>query len=180
MAQMPRAFRASSDSGAGFLSHLMSNGGDNVQGSRPISEISINGENPSSSSDDARVLFSKLKRYPALRKSLASVNLARSYKYGSKPFGQKKWYKDDFDVVTGLRSNEARRKFRFGLKTNIEFLIQLDLENLKECLTKAGFPLESTLPENSPKILSNGSFLDLMRKANQKNFNEFCKIFNRV
>ena len=111
---------------------------------------------------------------------MASVNLARSYKYGSKPFGQKKWYKDDFDVVSGLRSNEARRKFRFGLKTNIEFLIQLDLENLKECLTKAGFPLESTLPENSHKILSNGSFLDLMRKANQKNFNEFCKIFNRV
>ena len=90
MAQMSRALRAGSDSGTGFLSHLMNNGGDSFQGSRPSSKISINGENPFPSSDDARVLFSKLKRYPSLRKSLASVNLARSCKFGSKPFGQKK------------------------------------------------------------------------------------------
>ena len=44
-----------------------------------------------------RILFNELKSFPNLRKSLASVNLAKSYEYGSKTFGKKSWYREDFD-----------------------------------------------------------------------------------
>ena len=36
-----------------------------------------------------RILFNELKSFPHVRKSLASVNLAKSYEYGSKTFGNK-------------------------------------------------------------------------------------------
>ena len=32
-----------------------------------------------------------------------------------------------FKVFKGLQSNADRRKFRFGLKSNIDFLMQLDI-----------------------------------------------------
>ena len=44
---------------------------------------------------------------------------------------KKKWYTEDFDISRGLKNNKSRRQFRFGLKSNVEFLVQLDLENLR-------------------------------------------------
>ena len=81
-----------------------------------------------------RILFKTLKKFPHFRKSLPSINSAHAFKYGSRSYGKKRWYTETFDVVTGLKSNADRRKFRFGLKSNVDFLIQLDLESLKACL----------------------------------------------
>ena len=76
-----------------------------------------------SDNDNGELLFDKLRKNPHLRKSLRAVNNARTFKYGSRAFGKKKWYKENFDIQEGLQSNEDRRKFRFGLKSNIDFLI---------------------------------------------------------
>ena len=76
-----------------------------------------------------RILYSKLQKFPHLRQALSSVNAARAFKYGLRVFGQKRWYTEDFDISKGLKTNDNRRQFRFGLKSNVEFLIQLDLEN---------------------------------------------------
>ena len=51
-----------------------------------------------------RIMISKLTKYPPLRRSLASINTARSYKYGPRAFGKNTWYSENFDVVKGLRS----------------------------------------------------------------------------
>ena len=59
-----------------------------------------------------RILFNELKSFPNLRKTLASVHLAKSYDYGSKTFGKKSWYREDFDVGRTLRNNQDRRAFR--------------------------------------------------------------------
>ena len=43
------------------------------------------------------------------------------------------------DTKARLKNNTDRRKFRFGLKSNVDFLIQLDLESLKTCLLDKTF-----------------------------------------
>ena len=127
-----------------------------------------------------RLLFNELKSFPNLRKSLASVNLAKSYEYGSKTFGKKSWYREDFDVGRTLRENQDRRAFRFGLKSNVDFLIQLDLENLRACLLEKK-TLSTHIPSSElhPKI-PDGSFFSLMKTMDNTKFGRFCSIFNRL
>ena len=60
-----------------------------------------------SDNDDGEFLFNKLRKSPHLRKSLSAVNKARAFKYGYRSFGHKKWYKENFDIKEGLRSNEG-------------------------------------------------------------------------
>ena len=92
-----------------------------------------------SDNDGGEFLFNKLQKNPHLRKSLSAVNKARAFNYGSRAFGNKKWYKENFDTQEGLKSNKERRQFRFGLKSNVDFLIQLDLWNLKALLQNNTF-----------------------------------------
>ena len=124
------------------------------------------------------LFFSTLKLYPKLRQSLPSINSARAYKYGSRAFGQKSWYSESFDIAKGLKTNADRRKFRFGLKSNVDFLIQLDIESLKICLNENSFSPCNQPP--SPDNLSDGSFLSTMRLLDPNRFSKFCTIFNRI
>ena len=133
-----------------------------------------------SSAEIGRVLYSKLQKYPHLRQALSSVNAARAFKYGSRAYGQKKWYTEDFNISRGLRTNKSRRQFRFGLKSNVEFLIQLDLENLRSCILNPSFELNQNTPTSSVPLLSDGSFLDLMQKMNTIRCKKFCNIMNRL
>lgn len=132
-------------------------------------------------SDEAkgRLMLEKLTKYPHLRKSLNSLNIARAYKYGAKSFGKMSWYTENFHIGRGLKSNVERRKFRFGLKSNIDFLLQLDLANLKTCLLDKSQDNHFPQP-TSTSSLSDGSFLNLMQKMNLTKSQEFCKIFNRL
>ena len=123
------------------------------------------------------LFFSTLKLHPKLRQSLPSINSARAFKYGSRAFGQKSWYSENFDIAKGLKTNADRRKFRFGLKSNVDFLIQLDIESLKICLNENSFS-PGYLPP--PDNLSDGSFLSTMRLLDPSRFNKFCTIFNRI
>ena len=126
-----------------------------------------------------QILFKTLIKFPTLRKSLPSINSARAFKYGSRSFGKKRWYRETFDVVSGLKSNADRRKFRFGLKSNVDFLIQLDLESLKTCLLDKSFePRTSATSGTNP--LSDGSFLDTMRQMDYTRFKKFCTLLNRI
>ena len=56
-----------------------------------------------------RILFLNLKKNPKFRKSLPSLNAARASKYGSRSFGQKSWYKENFDIHARLKSNTNHR-----------------------------------------------------------------------
>ena len=127
-----------------------------------------------------RILFLNLKKNPKFRQSLPSLNTARAFKYGSRSFGKKSWYKENFDINARLRNNNDRRKFRFGLKSNVDFLIQLDMESLKSCLLENSFnpPIKSA--HGNTQSLSNGSFLDTMRKMDYTRFQNFCSILNRI
>ena len=81
-----------------------------------------------------RILFTTVKKQPRYRHSLPSINAARAFKYGSRSLGRKQWYTEDFNVIRGLKSSDELRTFRYVLKSNVDLLIQLDLETLKTCL----------------------------------------------
>ena len=50
------------------------------------------------------LFFSSLKLYPKLRRSLPSINSARTYKCGSRAFGQKSWYNENLNITKGLKN----------------------------------------------------------------------------
>ena len=137
-------------------------------------------DNPHPDTYDGQCVYAKLQKNPNLRKSLASLNTARAYLYGSRAFGLKSWYKESFDVFRGLRSNAERRKFRFGLKSNIDFLIQLDVQNLKTCLLDKNFEPENALHNPPSRGLSDGSFLDTLQNVNALRCSKMCNILNRI
>ena len=126
-----------------------------------------------------RILYSKLQKFPRLRQALSSVNAARAFKYGSRAFGHKRWYSEEFDITRGLKT-KSRQQFRFGLKSNVEFLIQLDLENLRTCLLDSTCEINQNTPSSVTPLLSDGSFLNLMEKMNPTRCNKFCAIMNRL
>ena len=104
-------------------------------------------ETDSSSSDDSVIkskrsreiisneaVFKKLKNNTAARASLSSIHAARAYKYGHVQFGPKSWYKESTNISEKLTNQEDRRKFRQGLKCNVDFLNQLNMHDLMKHL----------------------------------------------
>ena len=74
-------------------------------------------------------IFKKLLNNPAERTNLASIHAARSHKYGHTQFGPKKWYRASENISRKLTAQEDRRKFRQGLKCNVDFLNQLNMHD---------------------------------------------------
>ena len=62
----------------------------------------------------------------------------------------------------------------------MDFLIQLDVQNLKTCLQDKNFEPENILPQQTPRRLSDGSFLDALHKVNAPRCSKFCTILNRI
>ena len=162
-------------------------GGESPNLFRPMLEVSsippdtittklFNQNIPESERD--RILFTNLKKHPKFRHSLPSINAARAFKYGSRSFGRKQWYSEDFDIIRGLKNMAERRTFRFGLKANVDFLIQLDIETLKTCLLETSF--NPNPPPTPTSSMSDGSFLDTMRHMDFARFQNFCTIFKRI
>ena len=129
---------------------------------------------------DSQFVYTKLQKNPHLRKSLASLNTAKSFVYSSRAFGQQNWYKESFNVLRGLRSNADRRKFRFGLKSNIEFLVQLDIQNLKTLLVEKDSEQKDTIFQSPPTQLSDGSFVSTLHKSNAKRCEKVCILIERI
>ena len=76
------------------------------------------------------ILFKKLKDNTAVRSNLSSIHAARAYKYGYAQFGPKSWYKESSNISTRLTDQGDRRKFRQGLRFNVDFLNQLNMHDL--------------------------------------------------
>ena len=70
------------------------------------------------------LVFKKLKNNISARSNLSEIHSARSHKYGHVQFGPKSWYKESSNISEKLTSQEDRRKFRQGLKCNVDFLNQ--------------------------------------------------------
>ena len=64
-----------------------------------------------SDEEKGRLMLAKLTTYPNLRRSLHSLNIARAYKYGSRSFGEKGWYTENFNIGKKLRTNDEMARF---------------------------------------------------------------------
>ena len=82
----------------------------------------------------ARSLFPSPGIFSHIQRSSISLHTAKGHIYGSTFFGKKAYYGDEFDFKKQPLHPHDRRKIRFGLKGLVDFIIQLDLENLKACL----------------------------------------------
>ena len=71
-----------------------------------------------------------MKNSISARSSLSAIHAARSHKYGHVQFGPKTWYKDSENISEKLTTQDDRKKFRQGLKSNVDFLNQLNLHDL--------------------------------------------------
>ena len=78
--------------------------------------------------------FQTLLRDKSARFRLDSLHAARAYKYGSAQFGPKNWYKESQYLAKRLKTQTDRRKFRHGLKADIEFVIFFNLNDVEELL----------------------------------------------
>ena len=174
-AELAAAIRPEGNSGAAFEDDYSHHGASNIN-EHIIKKLLSDGH---SYSDNGEFLFNKLQKKPHLRKSLSAVNKARAFNYGSRAFGNEKWYKENFDTQEGLKSNKERRQFRFGLKSNVDFLIQLDLWNLKALLQNNTFTPQG-LTHAPPQSLSDGSFLSMMHTMDAQRCTALCTLLTRI
>ena len=85
----------------------------------------------------AKSLFSSHKKFAHIQRSIQSIHSAKSVIYGSTFFGARKFYNDEFDFKKEPLHPHDRRKIRFGLKSVVDFIAQLDLQNLRAYLTES-------------------------------------------
>ena len=84
--------------------------------------------------DASQKVFQKLLNDPSARSKLESLHTARSFKFGSAHFGPKNWYKETQALSKKLKSQTDRRKFRHGLKGDVEFINYMNIKNLEDML----------------------------------------------
>ena len=82
--------------------------------------------------EQSQKTFQKLLKDRSARSRLDLLHTARGYKYGFTQFGPKNWYKDSQFLAKRLKTQADRRKFRQGLKANIEFINFLNVKDVEE------------------------------------------------
>ena len=75
-----------------------------------------------SDADVCKLTYDRLRQNPLDRSRLENLHTARAHKYGMAHLGPKNWYKESPNLLKKLKSLSERRKFRVGLKGNIDFL----------------------------------------------------------
>ena len=123
----------------------------------------------------SRKSLKKLQSNPAARANLASIHAARSHKYGHAQFGPKIWYKEAEHVSKRPTTQEDRKKFRQGLKCDVDFLNQLNMHDLMTNLLKGQGEINE-LPKLVKVKLGNTfeclndipSFIDILKLVNAK------------
>ena len=127
--------------------------------------------NYSFSSPIKRSLFSDPGKFSHIQRSLSSLHLAKSHVYSNNFFGQKRFFGEEFDFSKTPLHPRDRRKVRFGLKSIVDFIIQLDVENLKTCLKENDSSVadfEDCRGKSIGSRFSPDSFLGLMDRTNQQ------------
>ena len=105
-------------------------------------------------------LFKKLKNNVKARSKLSTIHAARSHKYGHVQFGPKSWYKESDNISEKLTEQGDRRKFRQGLKCNVEFLNQLNMHDLMKILITGEQKLGSLHKSTCTKL---GNIFDCLK-----------------
>ena len=131
-------------------------------------------------------LFKKLKNNPSARSKLSSIHAARAHKYGHVQFGPKSWYKETVNISEKLTVQEDRRKFRQGLKCNVEFLNQLNMHDLTKIILE-GKQKFSSLPKpvqtkvaNILECLKDLPLIDILKIIDDEKANKILSLIDKI
>ena len=97
--------------------------------------------------------------------------------------GKKNFYAEEFDFKKDPIHPEDRRKIRFGLKSAVDFITQLDVENLRSCLYEpdSGVAEFREFRENtSASHVDPDSFFAMMNRANPAKSKLIQEIIDRI
>ena len=131
-------------------------------------------------------LFKKLRNNPSARSNLSVIHSARSHKYGHVQFGPKSWYKECENVSEKLTSQEDRRKFRQGLKCNVEFLNQLNLHDLTKTLVNGEQKIDSLHKSVHAKLgdifecLKDVPIIEVLQLIDKKKAQKICLSLDKI
>ena len=131
----------------------------------------------------ARGLFSSPTNFGHIQRTLSSVFNAKSHVYGSTFFGKKAFYTHEFDFKKEPLHPSDRRKIRFGLKGLVDFIIQLDVDNLKTCLLDKDTAVSKFTVHRSPQQnfqVPPDSCLGLIKRSNPSKCQIIFEILERI
>ena len=76
--------------------------------------------------------FNKVRKDPIALSRLENIHSARAFKYGSSHFGSRFWYREREKLAKKLKTLSDSRKFRIGLKADVDFINQLNMLDFEE------------------------------------------------
>ena len=68
------------------------------------------------------------------RSRIENIHAARAFKYGHTHLGEKSWYRESPNLAKKLKKQADRRKFRIGLKSDVDFINQLNIMDFERIL----------------------------------------------
>ena len=131
--------------------------------------------------------FKKLRKDPLARSRLENVHSARGFKYGFAHFGSKHWFKEKDNLAKKLKIQADRRKFRIGLKADVDFINQLnimDLEDMVQNGDSGGLSLlkmqEPVLPAVMFKFLENTPPIKILELVNKRKAADINSLIQKI
>ena len=89
---------------------------------------------PVPDADRFKQTYDRLRKNPQDRSRLENIHAARGHRYGIAHLGPKDLYQENPNVAIKLKTQSHRRKFRAGLKGDIDFLNQLNMLDFEQFL----------------------------------------------
>ena len=134
-----------------------------------------------------KMTYDRLRQNPLERSRLENIHAARAYRYGIAHLGSKDFYKEDTYLGSKLKTQSDRRKFRAGLKGDLDFINQLNMLDLEECFKGGSSDCLKTLKLQEPVLTSELKNklkevppIELIKFVNEERACKILKIFEKI
>ena len=134
-----------------------------------------------------KMTYDRLRQNPLERSRLENIHAARAYRYGIAHLGSKHFYKEDTNLGSKLKTQTDCRKFRAGLKGDVDFINQLNMLDLEECFKGGSSDCLKTLKLQEPVLTSELKNklkevppIELIKFVNEEKACKILKIFEKI
>lgn len=142
---------------------------------------------PVTDADRYKQTYDRLRKKPQDRSRLENIHAARGHRYGIAHLGPKHLYQENPNVAIKLKTQSDRRKFRAGLKGNIDFLNQLNMLDFEECLKAGSSDGLNTLKLQNPGLMSELKNklndvppIEVIKLVNEEKASKILQIFEKI
>ena len=149
----------------------------------------LDSANPSRN-DEAEISekwFNKLRKDPLARSRLENIHSARAFKHGFSHLGSRFWYREKDNLAKKLKTQSDRRKFRMGLKADVDFINQLNILDFEEMLKNGNSDAlkllkmqEPVLPAVVFKFLENAPPIKILELVNARKAADILTLVRKI